>query len=52
MHGCALLQNGVGDVHAIAEHIVSSGNLQGNITISGCGNACAMDKEQITMLLF
>ncbi|WPX09896.1 nitrite/sulfite reductase domain-containing protein [Anaerocellum danielii] len=43
--GARYCKNGVGDVHAIAERIVSSGNLQGNITISGCGNACAMDKE-------
>lgn len=43
--GARYCKNGVGDVHAIAERLVSSGNLQGNITISGCGNACAMDKE-------
>ncbi|MGI9862949.1 hypothetical protein SDD30_16345 [Moorella naiadis] len=43
--GARYCKNGVGDVHAIAERLVSSGNLQGNLTISGCGNACAMDKE-------
>ncbi|GAW92379.1 nitrite reductase [Calderihabitans maritimus] len=43
--GARYCKNGVGDVHAIAERLVSSGNLQGSITISGCGNACAMDKE-------
>ncbi|BCV21099.1 hypothetical protein hamaS1_11680 [Moorella sp. Hama-1] len=43
--GARYCKNGVGDVHAMAERLVSSGNLQGNLTISGCGNACAMDKE-------
>ncbi|WP_258361156.1 nitrite reductase [Moorella sulfitireducens (nom. illeg.)] len=43
--GARYCKNGVGDVHAMAERLVSSGNLQGNITISGCGNACAVDKE-------
>jgi NAD(P)H-nitrite reductase large subunit len=43
--GARYCKNGVGDVHTMAERLVSSGNLQGNITISGCGNACAMDKE-------
>lgn len=43
--GARYCKNGVGDVHTMAERLVSSGNLQGNITISGCGNACAVDKE-------
>lgn len=43
--GARYCKNGVGDVHTMAKRLVSSGNLQGNITISGCGNACAMDKE-------
>ncbi|CEP68277.1 Nitrite/sulphite reductase 4Fe-4S domain [Moorella glycerini] len=43
--GARYCKNGVGDVHTIAERLVSSGNLQGNITISGCGNACAVDNE-------
>ncbi|MEW8960003.1 MAG: nitrite reductase, partial [Moorella sp. (in: firmicutes)] len=41
--GARYCKNGVGDVHTMAERLVSSGNLQGNITISGCGNACAVD---------
>lgn len=43
--GARYCKNGVGDVHTIAEGLASSGKIQGNITISGCGNACAMDKE-------
>ncbi|WP_338834729.1 hypothetical protein MHLNE_10410 [Moorella humiferrea] len=43
--GARYCKNGVGDVHTMAKRLVSSGNLQGNITISGCGNACAVDKE-------
>ncbi|RPF42579.1 nitrite/sulfite reductase ferredoxin-like protein [Thermodesulfitimonas autotrophica] len=43
--GARYCKNGVGDVHTMAERIVSAGNLQGNITISGCGNACAVDRE-------
>lgn len=43
--GARYCKNGVGDVHTMAERLLSSGNLQGNITISGCGNACAVDKE-------
>jgi len=43
--GARYCKNGVGDVHAMAERILSSGNLRGNITISGCGNACAMNNE-------
>lgn len=41
--GARYCKNGVGDVHAMAERIISSGGVQGNVTISGCGNACAMD---------
>lgn len=43
--GARYCKNGVGDVHTIAERLVSSGDLQGKITISGCSNACAMNKE-------
>ncbi|MGI6285069.1 hypothetical protein SEF58_04535 [Neomoorella humiferrea] len=43
--GARYCKNGVGDIHTMAERLVSCGNLQGNITISGCGNACAVDKE-------
>ncbi|KKM11324.1 nitrite reductase [Clostridiales bacterium PH28_bin88] len=43
--GARYCKNGVGDVHTMAERLASSGNLQGNITISGCGNACAVDNE-------
>ncbi len=43
--GARYCKNGVGDVHALAENITSNGNVQGNITISGCGNACSVNPE-------
>jgi len=43
--GARYCKNGIGDVHAIARMVSSSGDLQGKVTISGCGNACARDAE-------
>lgn len=43
--GARYCKNGVGDVHAMAGQLVSSGHLQGKTTLSGCGNACAVEAE-------
>ncbi|MEW6546215.1 MAG: nitrite reductase [Bacillota bacterium] len=43
--GARYCKNGVGDVHAIAGQIVSCGHVQGQITLSGCANACAVEAE-------
>ncbi|MCG0278648.1 MAG: nitrite reductase [Thermanaeromonas sp.] len=43
--GARYCPNGTGDVHALAESIVTSGELQGIVTLSGCGNGCAQDSS-------
>lgn len=43
--GARYCKNGVGDVHAIAGQIASSGHVHGKITISGCANACAAEAQ-------